>query len=244
MEDMEKAYKLLSQQEAISHKEAKLLIDRGVVSVRGAKVKIARAVMPLETKFTIQEMPKPKVILQDENLLALDKPPFVTSEEVLGMFPGWVLLHRLDRETSGVLLLVKDGSEFHQKAKGEFKAGRVYKEYIAVVDGMISEAREIIKPILTQKGGSAKSKISKDGVIAYTRIEPILYEGKRTQLKVIIKTGKTHQIRIHLASIHHPIIGDTLYGGRESKRILLHARKIALLGYEIESPLPREFNIA
>lgn len=242
---MEKAYKLLSHQQRISHREAKILIDRGMVSVGGMKVKIARGLFPLGTKFSIQEAPKPKILMQDENLLAIDKPPFIASEELLKEHKekGWTLLHRLDKETSGVILLVQEGSEFQKSAKAEFKAQKVYKEYVAIVEGMIPEEREITKPILITKGHFAKSKISKEGESAYTKIEPLAYEGKQTQLKVIIKTGRTHQIRVHLASINHPIIGDTLYGGKNAKRILLHARKIALLGYEIESALPREFSL-
>ncbi|MGP1449640.1 MAG: RluA family pseudouridine synthase [Wolinella sp.] len=240
---MEKAYKLLSQQLKISNNEAKALIDRGAVSVNGAKINIARTLFAPNTKFVVSEIPMARVIFKDENLLALDKPAFINSEELLKEYKssGWTLLHRLDRETSGVILLVQDGSEFHKKAKAEFKAQHVYKEYSAIVEGLVSEEMEITKPILVIKGRTAKARISKDGESAHTRIEPIAHEGKRTQLKVVIKTGKTHQIRVHLASINHPIIGDTLYGGRESKRVMLHAHKISILGYEITSPLPKEF---
>lgn len=244
MQPTEKAYKLLSQQCRISHNEAKKLIDRGLVSVGGAKLKIARALLPLSTRFSIAELPKPKILFQDENLLALDKPAFLVSEELVAPYEesGWVLLHRLDKETSGVILLVQGGSEFHQRAKEEFRAQRVYKEYSAVVEGMIAEGVEIEKPILTTKGRVAKSRISKEGESAYTRIEPLAYEGKQTWLKVVIKTGRTHQIRVHLASLKHPIIGDMLYGGKPAKRLMLHAKKIALMGYKVESPLPKEFS--
>ena len=240
---MEKAYKLLSLQEGISNNEAKALIDRGAVRVGGVKVGIARELMPKNTRFVVEKIPKAKVLFKDEHLLALDKPAFLNSEELLKEHRsgGWTLLHRLDRESSGVILLVQEGSEFHQKAKEEFRAQRVYKEYHALVEGRIPEEMEISAPILVRRGNRAFAKVSKGGESAHTRIEPVAYEGKRTQLKVIIKTGRTHQIRVHLAYIHYPIIGDTLYGGRADSRIMLHAHKISLLGYEVTSLLPKEF---
>lgn len=238
---MQKAYKLLALQENISHKEAKSLIDRGLVSVNGKRLSIARGELSPKTIFTIQKIEKPKIIFQNDEILALDKPPFIESYDLCKFFPNWSLLHRLDRETSGVILLIQEGSEFHTKAKAEFKAQNVYKEYLAITNGIISEEIEINKPILTIKKGFAKSKISKEGLPAHTLITPLQISGKKTLIKAIIKTGRTHQIRVHCQSINHPIFGDTLYGGSPSSRLMLHAHKIALLGYEFSSPMPKVF---
>ncbi len=238
---MEKAYKLLALQENISNSEAKNLIDKGLVSVNGKRLKIARGELSPKTIFHIEKIQKPQVIFQDANILAIEKPAFIESYDLCKFFPSWTLLHRLDRETSGVILLIKDKSEFHNKAKEEFRAQKVYKEYLAILNGILSEEIEVNKPILTLKKGFAKSKISKEGLPALSHITPLQISGKKTLAKIIIKTGRTHQIRLHCSSIAHPIFGDTLYGGEDSKRLMLHAHKIALLGYEFSSPLPKIF---
>ncbi len=238
---MNKAYKILSLQENISHKKAKELIDKGLVSHRGKKIALARAEFPLHSVFDVLQIKKPEVIFEDSNLLAINKPAFIESYELASFFKDWVLLHRLDRETSGVILLIKEGSLFHKKAKEAFREQKVYKEYIALVGGVLAESRVIDDPILTIKKGFAKSKISKEGLSAITHIEPISIIGKKTLLKVIIKTGRTHQIRVHLKSIGHSIVGDKLYGGQESKRLMLHASKIQIFDYCFHAPLPKEF---
>ncbi len=236
----DKAYKLLAKQEKISNRAAKELIDRGVVFSHGRKIVVARAEMPLTTKFKIIEIKKSKKIFEDEKVLAIDKPAFITSEEIAKK-EGYPLLHRLDKETSGVLLLSKD-EEFRKKAIEEFKKQNVLKEYIAWVEGVIAESIEITAPIETIKSKNALySKISSKGSEAYSYVEPLMIEGKFTKVKVTIKTGRTHQIRVHLKSINHPIVGDVKYGGREHKRIMLHAHKISLLGYEFISKEPKEF---
>jgi 23S rRNA-/tRNA-specific pseudouridylate synthase len=102
----------------------------------------------------------------------------------------------------------------------------------------------IDKPILTIKtNNQAYSKIAEDGRNALTEVDPIEIEGKFTKLKVTIKTGRTHQIRVHLKHEGYSIIGDKLYGGKPHKRVLLHASKIELLGYSFKSPLPKDFRL-
>lgn len=238
---MQKAYKLLALQENISHTEAKALIDKGLVSIKGKRLNIARVELDPKTIFHIQSIQKPTIIFQDQNILALDKPAFIESYDLCDFFPDWKLLHRLDRETSGVILLIKEKSEFHTKAKEEFKKERVYKEYLAILGGILAEEQTITQPILTIKKGFAKSKISKEGLPAHTIFIPLAISGSKTLTKAIIKTGRTHQIRIHAKSITHPVIGDNFYGGRPAKRLMLHAHKIALLGYEFSSPMPKVF---
>lgn len=241
--DAQKAYKLLALQENISNNEAKDLIDRGLVSVNGKKVQIARGLLSPNTHFAIQQIHTPKVIFQDENILALDKPAFLTSEEISKTYPQWTLLHRLDKETSGILLLVKDGSDFHKQAKEAFKQMQVLKHYTAIVEGIINEECVIDAPLLIKKGKFARVSVSKtsEGQKAITQITPLEISGKKTKLDIIIKTGKTHQIRAHLAHIKHPIVGDVLYGAKPATRILLHARHIALLGYDFTSKEPNAF---
>ncbi|MFV0480886.1 MAG: RluA family pseudouridine synthase [Campylobacteraceae bacterium] len=237
---MDKAYKLLALQEKISNRAAKELIDRGVVYALGKKVIVARADIKVGTTFKVEKLNKPKIIFEDEKIMAIDKPAYQTAEEIALMFKQ-TLLHRLDKETTGVLLLSKD-EEFTKEVIETFKSHRVEKTYLAIVSGKFIEPVKVDSPILTIKTNSgAYSKISKDGKSAVSFIEPKLVEGKRSLVEVKIETGRTHQIRAHLKSIGFPVIGDEKYGGKPNSRILLHAYKISLLGYSFTSPLPEEF---
>ncbi len=237
----EKAYKLLAIQENVSNRAAKDMIDRGIVYVGNKKVAIARGEVDIKTKFKVQNIQKIEKIFEDDNILAVNKPAFLNSEEVSKKM-GYPLLNRLDKETSGVLLLVKN-EDFQKKAIKEYKDKKVLKEYIAWVDGKIAEELEMNKPILTVKKTKAYSKISKDGKEAISFVEPLLIEGNRSKVKVTIKTGRTHQVRVHLKSIAHPILGDTLYGGKPYKRVMLHSYKTELLGYSFIAKEPKEFSI-
>ncbi|MDD3325071.1 MAG: RluA family pseudouridine synthase [Sulfurospirillaceae bacterium] len=237
---LEKAYKLLALQEDISNRTAKDLIDRGVVYSNGKKVVVARGEMSVDSKFKIEKIEKIRVLFEDDKIMAVDKPAFVTSEEV-SKEKGYPLVHRLDRETSGVLILSKDEA-FRKKAVEAFKAREVKKEYIAVVEGRLIEDIVINSPILTvKKGNVAHSRISDLGKEAISRVEPLMYESKKSKIKITIDTGRTHQIRVHLKSIAAPIQGDVQYGGRPFKRMMLHAQRIVFMGYNIVSGEPDDF---
>jgi 23S rRNA pseudouridine1911/1915/1917 synthase len=239
---MEKAYILLAKQEGISNRAAKELIDRGLVFAKDKKIKIARGLLPENTRFKIINNPKPRKIFEDENILVIDKPPYVTSEEISKKY-GFKLLHRLDKETSGVLVLVKN-EEFRRDAIKEFKNQKVYKEYIAWVSGIVAEEMKIdlpIKVIKTKTG--AYAKISSDGEDALTEIEPILAFRTKSKIKAVIHTGKTHQIRAHLKAVDHPILGDEKYGGEPFKRVMLHHHKFKIFDYEFISPEPNDFKM-
>ncbi len=237
----EKAYKLLALQESISNSQAKTLIDRGLVYVGNKKVVVARGELPLKSTFKISEIAKVTPIYEDEDLLVVDKPAFLNADEVEHQFPGTQLLHRLDRETSGVLILVKN-EEFRAKAIAEFKKKNVYKEYTAWVEGMFIDTIEINNPIITEKRhNKAYSKISPLGKPAHTEVTPLEVVGKYSKVKVVIQEGRTHQIRVHLRSIGFPIVGDELYGGRRGKRVMLHAHKVVLLGKTFVAEEPKIF---
>jgi 23S rRNA pseudouridine1911/1915/1917 synthase len=239
--EKEKAYKVLALQEGISNNEAKSLIDRGLVYAGNKKVMIARGDIDPKTNFKVEKVEKIKPIFQNNDLIVVDKPAFVNSDEIERQFKDAKLLHRLDRETSGVLMLVKN-EEFREKAIKEFKNDTVYKEYSAWIDGILVESVDIDKAIITEKkNNKAYSKISKKGKPARTEVTPEIVNGKKTKVKCVIHNGRTHQIRVHLKSIDFPIIGDEQYGGRRYKRVMLHARKVVLLGMTFEAPEPTAF---
>ncbi|MCK4975218.1 MAG: RNA pseudouridine synthase [Sulfurimonas sp.] len=237
----EKAYKILAIQEGISNSQAKSMIDRGLVYVGNKKVMIARGEIDAKTIFRVEKIEKAKPIFENDDLIVIDKPAYVNSDEIERQFKPAVLLHRLDRETSGVLMLVKN-EEFREKAIQEFKKDKVYKEYIAWVEGIITEYTDIDKPILTtKKNNRATSNVSSKGKPARTEVTPDIVSGNKTKVICIIHHGRTHQIRTHLRYIEHPIVGDEQYGGRRAKRVMLHAHKVRLLGMEFVVPEPKAF---
>ncbi len=237
----EKAYKLLAQQEGISNSNAKSMIDRGLVYVGNKKVMIARGEIDERTVFRVQKVEKVKPIFENDDIIVVDKPAHVNSDEIERQFKPAVLLHRLDRETSGVLMLVKN-EDFRQKAIKEFRDDKVYKEYIAWVEGIMTEPIEVDKAITTQKkNNKAYSNVSPKGKPARTEFFPDIVSAKKTKVKCIIHNGRTHQIRVHARYIDHPIVGDEQYGGRRAKRVMLHAHKVRLLGMEFVAKEPKSF---
>ena len=237
----EKAYKVLALQQEISNKKAKDLIDRGIVFVEDKKVKIARAEIHTETFFRIEYPSDMEVLYQDDDILAINKPAQIDSYEIQDAFEGAELLHRLDRDTSGVLLLGKN-RDFIEKAIKEFKARRVEKHYVAWIEGVLYEKVEIDEPIFTVKKGKAFSMIDTvRGKKAHTIVKPEELQGKKSKVNIEITTGRTHQIRVHLAHIGFPIVGDEQYGSRtQSKRVLLHSSQIKILDYEFNAREPKD----
>ena len=231
----------------------------------------------------------PRIVAETDALIAIDKPagliahrdgrnaePSVsewlgeTFPECRGVGGDWVspqgeaialngLVHRLDRETSGILLAAKTQQEF-DRLRGEFKARRVEKRYRAFVHGHIGREDGEIVAEIERTGGPPRRWVArpcaKDDIRAaiteYATIvrlsDPAGY--RATYVALSPKTGRTHQLRVHLASIGHPIVGDALYGnGRELvlgfRRLALHASEIAIpIADEVATyvaPLPEDF---
>ena len=163
------------------------------------------------------------------------------------------LAHRLDRDTSGLLILCKRRSalvELHRM----LREGEVRKIYLAVVKGALAkktlELRESLHKHVTASG-ERRVSVQADGRSALTRVTRLKSSGEFSLLQVELMTGRTHQIRVHLAHAGHPVVGDDKYGdfalNRALKqRLLLHAAKLSFrhpLGGEpvkLESPLPAE----
>ncbi|TRZ65078.1 MAG: RluA family pseudouridine synthase [Spirochaetia bacterium] len=173
--------------------------------------------------------------------------------------PG--IVHRLDKDVSGIMLIARN-QKYFEYLKNLFQTRQIKKNYLALVYGEVkSKTGTIDKPISIKTGTIKRTvwqgKNEKEAVTEYEVIKYYQHESDSNQhesatfslLKVSPKTGRTHQIRIHLASIGHPIIGDSLYGKKTNpfglKRIFLHAESLEFSPAEgerikLEAELPDE----
>jgi 23S rRNA pseudouridine1911/1915/1917 synthase len=163
--------------------------------------------------------------------------------------PG--IVHRLDKDTTGVILVAKD-PKTQEALSAQFHDRKVEKIYRAVVEGSVKKEEDVIEgsmgrhPTLRKK----MALVAKGGRYSMTRFKVIRRLQGFTYLEVYPKTGRTHQIRVHMASIGHPIVGDDLYG-KKAKRLaarpLLHAYKILIehpvrkAPLRVEAPIPQDF---
>lgn len=168
------------------------------------------------------------------------------------MRPG--IVHRLDKDTSGVILAARNQKAFLYLKK-LFQEHRVIKKYLALVWGKL-EGRGVIKAPIGLKAGTVKRttrgkmKMVKAAITEYKVLKKIEKNGQTfTLVELTPKTGRTHQLRIHLSSIHHPVVGDALYDPKENpfelKRQFLHARSLEFTTpdsgrIKLEADLPRD----
>ena len=138
--------------------------------------------------------------------------------------PG--IVHRLDKDTSGLLLVAKDDAT-HQALSEALSLRRMEKHYYAVVAGVMKEEKGVIEaPIARSKTDRKKMAVDPQGRPSRTEWRVVRQEGDRALLDVHLITGRTHQIRVHMSSIHHPVLGDCLYGHKgmpKAPRLMLHA---------------------
>ena len=143
--------------------------------------------------------------------------------------PG--IVHRLDKNTSGIMIIAKN-DKAHINLSEQLKNHEVKKTYIALVRGIINENEATINmPISRSKNDRKKMAVNRDGKNAITHFKVLgRYKNKYTLLKVNIETGRTHQIRVHLSHIGHPVIGDDVYSNGKNEWGIsgqcLHAWKI------------------
>lgn len=140
------------------------------------------------------------------------------------MRPG--IVHRLDKDTSGLLLVAKD-DQTHAALSRQLSDRKMEKHYRAVVFGRMKEEAGVIeKPIGRSKTDRKKMAVDENGRWARTEWRLLRQESDRALLDVHIITGRTHQIRVHMASVGHPVWGDALYGNKrmpKAERLMLHA---------------------
>ena len=187
-----------------------------------------------------------KIIYEDSDLLVVDKPNGIATHPASGTGGGTLAnavtnyfincgyripfrpVSRLDKETSGVIVLVKNKYS-HLVLSKQMMSGQYKKVYIARASGLIYEDGEINRPIGRESEESLKRVCREDGKPARTIYKVLKTQKDSTLLELLLKTGRTHQIRVHLESIGHPIIGDPVYGNVSWERMLLHAACVEFL---------------
>jgi 23S rRNA pseudouridine955/2504/2580 synthase len=193
----------------------------------------------------------PPIVHEDESILVVSKPAGLAVHGGSGVSHGLIeslraarpdakmleLVHRLDRETSGLLVVAKKRGalvEMHRMLReGEFR-----KSYLAVASGVwrggIRDLKESLHKFVNAQG-ERRVSVSEEGKASRTRVKPLVLGKHCSLLEVRLMTGRTHQIRVHLAHAGHPILGDDKYGNFElnhalarggMKRMLLHAWKL------------------
>ena len=190
-------------------------------------------------------MPDLDIHYEDPDILVINKPPGLLSVPGRGedkydsvqsrcreIAPEAMAAHRLDMATGGLLLIAKHkAAERHYKQ--EFAARRVEKRYIAVVHGTIADDHgDIHYPLITDWERRPRQKIDYEhGKNAHTGYQVLVVENGNSRVALTPHTGRSHQLRVHLAAIGHPILGDEFYADEESPaapRLLLHAETLAV----------------
>ncbi len=227
---------------------------------------------PLETKVEPQEIPL-NILYEDTDVVVVNKPAGMVVHPAAGHFSGTLvnallyhcqdlsgvggklrpgIVHRLDKDTSGVLIAAKNDYT-HEFLSRQLKERTMKREYLALVQGRIGENRGIIDAPLGRHPKDRKKMAvtevrSRKAVTHFEVLER--FEGF-TFLKVRLETGRTHQIRVHLSYIGYPVLGDPQYGGKKQPFNLtgyaLHAQTLGFFHptkkeyMEFSAPLPEEF---
>jgi len=157
------------------------------------------------------------------------------------------VVHRIDRETSGVVLFAKN-AETHRELSKAFELREVTKTYLALVEGQVTEAGVVRAPL--KERGSGRVSVHPKGKSSETLYQPMQTDGKTTLLEVHPLTGRRHQIRVHLYSIGHPVMGDSLYGKDRPvggvSRLMLHAARLVVprgsgQPLDLKAEMPEDF---
>ena len=239
-------------------------------TIRGILEKLFYEKQPDDIAF---EVTAESVLFEDDNLIFINKPAFFPVEQTITgnrdnlhdavvrylwsknpqlRNPPYVgIMHRLDRETSGVILFTKTRA-INKQISNLFQSHSFIKKYYAVVEDTDNQTQKLTPDqtfTVEMNIGriSSSTKAAKWGKVQdgqYSRtdfkvLRPIIIENKKCLLLECTPfTGRTHQIRVHLSSVNHPILGDTLYGGSAASRIYLHSCELTCEQFSVKTKCP------
>ena len=174
-------------------------------------------------------------VYEDDNVIIIDKESGVNAEAVYSAIcerEEAYFVHRLDRNTEGLMVFAKT-EKAYEELLSAFREGRVEKIYHALVFGHMPKRRSVEEAYLEKDAARAEVRVSaKRGEKIVTEYEVIEERSGCSLLKITLHTGKTHQIRAHMAYLKHPVVGDNKYGDR-MKNAALHAARQRLLAKEL-----------
>jgi RluA family pseudouridine synthase len=234
--------------QGVSKSEARRIIDRGGCTVDVALVRVAsRSVKTGDVieigimgagEFRELQLPPEALLYEDAELIAVNKPAGINSQrtpyQLKGTLEYWVseyfkaqgnseparVVHRLDRGTSGAMLFPKNRPAAAWLSK-QFQDGQVEKLYLALVSGRPEEEWWVVDAPIG-KIASARYGVVEGGKASVTEFRTVASSGDVSLIEAKPLTGRTHQIRVHLASVGLPILGDSTYGGQAAGRMMLH----------------------
>jgi len=213
------------------------------------------------------------IVYEDDDVLIVNKPQDMVVHPAPGNYEGTLvnailyhckdklssingvirpgIVHRIDKDTSGLLMIAKNNNA-HNSLAEQLKDHSITREYEFICHGVVKEDKIIVnKPIGRNPKDRLKMAVVNDGKHAVTHFEVIERYDNFTHMKARLETGRTHQIRVHALSINHPLLGDPIYGPKNTKFNLkgqtLHARKIGFIHpttneyIEFNSDLPEYF---
>ncbi len=238
------------------------------------KVKIADEI-DIDESFKIEEDITPtamklNIVYEDDDIMVIDKPSGLVVHPGAGNYNNTLvnglmyytdnlsdlggnkrvgIVHRLDKDTSGLMLVAKT-NKAHEILADDFKHKRVYREYYALLDGVFpSQTAHIDAPIGRSKDNFNKMVVRSDGKEARTNLKVLKRYKDYTLVSLVLETGRTHQIRVHLSYIGYPIVNDPVYNKKSATSFgqFLHSKVIRFehpithKKMEFESKLPQEF---
>lgn len=234
---MQLASFLVAKMSSFSRRAIKRAIDQGLCTIDNQRERFHHTPVRPFQKIVLcvpdEQKNDLELLYEDEWILAYNKPPGFVCEENQKILRG-LLIHRLDKDTSGVLLVAKS-QEVKDKFITLFRQKKIEKKYVALVAGRMNKDTGVIEnelvPIQSFQGAT-KYGVGVGGQYACTRYEVMRRWKEATLVLLIPETGRTHQLRVHMSFLGHPIINDPLYGGPlvdGAYRHMLHAKEVVFL---------------
>jgi 23S rRNA pseudouridine1911/1915/1917 synthase len=253
-----------------SRSHLQTLVDGGHVTVDGRAITTASRKVLAGQRIAVELVPTPEsqafrpedvplaVVFEDEHLMVIDKAPGVVVHPAAGNWSGTILngllahhkaaatlpragiVHRLDKDTSGLMVVGKSLQAVTALVR-EIAARKVHRQYLAIAHGVPrTDSLRIEAPIGRDPQSRVRMAVVASGKPAMTDVEVLVHGDTFSGLRCTLHTGRTHQIRVHLASRGHPLVGDAVYGGSNvlgMQRQALHAQRLAFEHPILGTPL-------